>query len=73
MPGMIEMTQGTVKFFNAGKGYGFIAPDEGGDNVFVHYSAIQQEGFKKLDEGDRVEYEAERGPKGFQATTVTKL
>lgn len=67
------MAQGTVKFFNAGKGYGFIAPDEGGDNVFVHYSAIQQEGFKKLDEGDRVEYEAERGPKGFQATTVTKL
>ncbi|MCI2174851.1 MAG: cold shock domain-containing protein [Bifidobacterium thermacidophilum] len=67
------MTQGTVKFFNAGKGYGFIAPDEGGDNVFVHYSAIQQEGFKKLDEGDRVEYGAERGPKGFQATTVTKL
>ena len=73
MRGMVEMTQGTVKFFNAGKGYGFIAPDEGGDNVFVHYSAIQQEGFKKLDEGDRVEYEAERGPKGFQATTVTKL
>ena len=67
------MTQGTVKFFNAGKGYGFIAPDEEGNNVFVHYSAIQQEGFKKLDEGDRVEYEAERGPKGFQATTVTKL
>lgn len=67
------MTQGTVKFFNAGKGYGFIAPDEGGDNVFVHYSVIQQEGFKKLDEGDRVEYEAERGPKGFQATTVNKL
>ncbi|MGO5374920.1 cold-shock protein [Bifidobacterium thermophilum] len=67
------MAQGTVKFFNAGKGYGFIAPDEGGDDVFVHYSVIQQEGFKKLDEGDRVEYEAERGPKGFQATTATKL
>ena len=63
------MAQGTVKFFNAGKGYGFIA----GDDVFVHYSVIQQEGFKKLDEGDRVEYEVERGPKGFQATTVTKL
>ena len=67
------MAQGTVKFFNAGKGYGFIAPDEGGDDVFVHYSVIQQEGFKKLDEGDLVEYEVERGPKGFQATTVTKL
>ena len=67
------MAQGTVKFFNAGKGYGFIAPDEGGDDVFVHYSVIQQEGFKKLVEGDRVEYEVERGPKGFQATTVTKL
>ena len=67
------MAQGTVKFFNAGKGYGFIAPDEGGDDVFVHYSVIQQEGFKKLDEGDSVEYEVERGPKGFQATTVTKL
>lgn len=73
MQGMIDMAQGTVKFFNAGKGYGFIAPDEGGEDVFVHYSVIQQEGFKKLDEGDRAEYEVEHGPKGFQATTVTKL
>ena len=67
------MAQGTVKFFNAGKGYGFIAPDEGGDNVFVHYSVIQQEGFKKLDEGDKVEFEVEQGPKGLQAKSARKI
>lgn len=67
------MAQGTVKFFSAGKGYGFITPDDGGEDVFVHFTAIQAEGFRTLDEGDRVEYKAEKGPKGFQATEVTKL
>ncbi|KAA8817922.1 cold-shock protein [Bifidobacterium rousetti] len=67
------MAQGTVKFFSNGKGYGFITPEGGGDDVFVHYSVIQGEGFKTLDEGDKVEYEAEKGPKGMQATKVTKL
>lgn len=59
------MAQGTVKFFSAGKGYGFITSDAGGDDVFVHYSVIQADGFKTLNEGDKVEYEAERGPKGM--------
>jgi CspA family cold shock protein len=62
------MAQGTVKFFSAGKGYGFITSDAGGDDVFV-----QADGFKTLNEGDKVEYEAERGPKGMQATKVVKL
>lgn len=69
----ITMAQGTVKFFSAGKGYGFITSDAGGDDVFVHYSVIQADGFKTLNEGDKVEYEAERGSKGMQATKVVKL
>lgn len=67
------MTQGTVKFFNNGKGYGFITPAEGDEDIFVHYSVIQSEGFKTLNEGDIVEYEVEKGPKGLQAISVTKL
>jgi cold shock protein len=61
------MAQGTVKWFNSEKGYGFITPDEGGDDLFVHYSGIAGEGFKSLDEGPKVSYEATRGKKGMQA------
>jgi CspA family cold shock protein len=66
---MSERIQGTVKWFNAGKGYGFIAR-EGGEDVFVHYSALQSAGFRSLDEGQQVEFSVERGPKGLQATNV---
>ena len=57
------MSQGTAKWFNAEKGYGFIANDEGGDDVFVHYSAIQAEGYKSLKEGQKVSFETETDPK----------
>ena len=63
------MAQGTVKWFNAEKGYGFIAVDDGAD-VFVHYSAIQQDGYRSLDEGQRVEFEISQGQKGPQADVV---
>ncbi len=63
------MAQGTVKWFNNEKGYGFIAVD-GGQDVFVHYSAIQTEGYKSLDENQRVEFEVVQGPKGPQADAV---
>jgi CspA family cold shock protein len=66
------MEQGTVKWFNRTKGFGFIEREEGED-VFVHYSAIQGEGFKALDEGDAVEFEVVQGPKGPQAANVKKL
>jgi cold shock protein len=67
---MSERIVGTVKWFNASKGYGFIARENGPD-VFVHYSAIQSEGFRNLDEGQKVEFEVEQGQKGPQATNVT--
>lgn len=67
---MHDMAQGTVKWFNAEKGYGFIAQDGGGDDVFVHYSAIQSEGYRTLDEAQRVEFEITQGPKGPQAESV---
>jgi len=65
------MATGTVKWFNTGKGYGFITPAEGGDDVFVHFSAITGEGYRSLTEGAKVEYEVEQVPKGLQATNVT--
>lgn len=61
--------KGTVKWFNASKGYGFITP-ESGEDVFVHYSAIQAEGYRSLEEGQSVEFEVTKGPKGLQATNV---
>jgi CspA family cold shock protein len=67
-----EKENGTVKWFNAGKGYGFIAR-EAGDDVFVHHSAIEEEGFRSLDEGQQVEFNVEQGPKGLQATHVKAL
>lgn len=67
-----SMAQGRVKWFNEAKGYGFIT-QEGGEDVFVHYSAIQANGFKTLAEGDVVEFEVTRGPKGLQATNVRKV
>jgi len=64
------MATGTVKWFNAEKGYGFIAPDAGGDDVFVHFSAIQSNGYKSLDEGQKVQFEVTQGQKGDAAADV---
>ena len=66
------MPQGTVKWFNPDKGYGFISRDDG-DDVFVHHTGIVGEGFRSLDEGQRVEFEVTQGTKGLQATNVSKL
>jgi len=65
------MATGTVKWFNESKGFGFISQDGGGDDVFVHFNAIQSSGFKTLSEGQSVTYEVEKGPKGLQAANVT--
>jgi len=66
------METGTVKWFNGSKGYGFISREEGAD-VFVHYNAIEGDGYKTLDEGDQVQFEIGEGPKGLQAINVTKI
>ena len=66
------MVQGTVKWFNAAKGFGFISR-EGGEDVFVHFKARAGEGYKTLNEGDKVEFEVVKGPKGLQAANVTKI
>ena len=67
------MATGTVKWFNASKGYGFITPTDGGDDVFAHFSAIEMDGYKTLKEGQQVEYEVQEGPKGPQASRIRAL
>jgi cold shock protein len=69
--GLQDMPQGTVKWFNDDKGYGFITPDDGGEDLFVHHSGISGGGYKSLDEGAKVSYEATQGKKGMQAVNVT--
>jgi cold shock protein len=71
--GESTMAQGTVKWFNADKGYGFIAPDDGTADVFVHHSAIKTDGYRSLEENQRVEFTAGRGPKGPQAEEVNPI
>jgi CspA family cold shock protein len=66
------MPQGTVKWFNEEKGYGFISPDDGGEDLFVHFSGIAGEGYKSLEEGEKVTYEAAQGRRGMQAQNVSK-
>ncbi len=68
----MERITGTVKWFNGSKGYGFIEREDG-DDVFVHYSAILGDGYRNLDEGQRVEFTVEQGPKGLQAASVTAV
>ncbi|MBA3423982.1 MAG: cold-shock protein [Rubrobacter sp.] len=67
------MAQGTVKWFSDDKGYGFITPDEGGEDLFVHHSGIAGSGFKSLEEGSKVSYEASQGQKGMQADNVSTV
>jgi len=67
------MVTGTVKWFNAEKGFGFIAPDDGSKDVFVHYSEVQGSGFRTLEENQRVQFDIEQGPKGPQAVGVTSV
>lgn len=67
------MARGTVKWFSNQKGYGFITPDDGGDDLFVHYSNIEDTGFRSLEDGQAVDYEAAQGRKGPEATNVKKI
>ena len=69
---LTPVAQGTVNWFNGDKGYGFITPDEGGDDLFVHYTSIEGSGFRGLEEGERVSYEVGRGRRGLQAKKVRK-
>jgi CspA family cold shock protein len=67
------MATGTVKWFNAEKGFGFIAPDDGGEDVFAHFSSIQTSGYRSLDENQKVEFDVEQGQKGLQAANIRPL
>ena len=70
--GLQDMPQGTVKWFSEERGYGYISPDDGGEELFVHHTGIAGEGYKSLEEGEKVTYEAAQGRKGMQAENVTK-
>ena len=69
----MRVAQGTVKWFNSDKGFGFISVDEGGPDVFVHFSAIESNGYRSLDENQKVEFESSQGPKGPQADSVRAI
>ena len=70
---MSQATTGTVKWFNEAKGFGFITPTNGGEDLFAHFRAIEGEGFRTLKEGQQVEFEVTEGPKGLQATSIRPL
>jgi CspA family cold shock protein len=71
--GNLQMATGTVKWFNDSKGFGFITPDGGGDDLFAHFSEIRSEGFKSLQENQKVSFETKKGPKGMQASNIQPL
>jgi cold shock protein len=70
LPGIQDMATGTVKWFNDAKGFGFVTPEDGGKDLFAHFSAIQEQGFKTLKEGQRVTFDVTTGPKGQQASNI---